>query len=116
MPTYPRDDKLFSTVKALVEGCENNQSAVARKLNTSRLRIHRVLAQEGRVTEAVRRDLWSRIRAAQGQHDAGLGGGEPDVVIQERVLVANLAKQVIQLIADAVERVHPTGDNDAVRH
>ena len=68
------------------------------------------------MTERVRRDLWRGLREAQGGADGDIDQRRAPLVIQEKVSVPELAKQVIQLIADAVDRAYAVEGVDAVRH
>lgn len=116
MPSYPADPQLLSAVKRVVAACANNQSEAARRLKTTRLRINRLIAQQGRVAEATRRDLWEGIRAVRGQEDEFASDPPERETTQQPPRIDDIARQVIQLIKTAVETCYPEGGDDARSH
>jgi hypothetical protein len=100
MPSADPDDQLLRAVSALVKNCKS-QAEAARRLGMPRLRISRLLKQEGRLTERVRAEFWNALDEVQGPAGPTPHRSEPIQVIRD---VPAVAMQVIQFMAKAVER------------
>lgn len=103
MPVVPADEQLLLAVRNLVKICRG-QAAAARRLGMSRLRISRLLKQNGGVTERVRAEFWEALEKAGRPGGGASSRPSADEQIQVIRDVPAVAIQVIHYMARAVER------------
>jgi hypothetical protein len=72
-------------------------------MRVPRLRVNRLVKQEGRLTKPVRARMWTALRVATGQHSDELPAKE-DKPIQVIQNLPDVAIQVLRYMTEAVER------------
>ncbi|MEO3433217.1 helix-turn-helix domain-containing protein [Inquilinus sp. CAU 1745] len=102
MPKVEPDNALLQAVEAVVQSAGGNQSEAARRLGTSRLRISRILKQQGGATPAVRYDLWRKLKPTLS--DGPSSQRKDTKKIQGTRDVPSVALQLLRYMTDAIER------------
>jgi DNA transposition AAA+ family ATPase len=106
MPRTAPDAELLKRVASLIEACSGSQSKAARRMGVERLDVNRLLKQDGRVTGARRNRLWAGLERAIG---VPIDEMRPIKTLQEIQDIPKIAIQVIQLVAEAVEKRYGRG-------